>query len=429
MKKIVIIGAGEIGRQALEFMGTECIAYFADNKKAGSIYCNKAVYPIERAAQDKEKYVLLLAVTKYRKELVKQLNDLDVKDFYYFDDDVYFGNIFQGHNILTTERASFYDCIKNVSADVVCLYGDKRKIGKFAAEVMEIEHYVEECNGERVSHLALLAREYSYIFINVENYTEEFLKELNTLKTNIWFVAKYYDTDYYQKDKLFQYKGIHRGKRCFIIGNGPSLRIEDLDALAKRKEICFGLNLIHMVYQNTRWRPDYICVSDTLVIKKNVEKIIKNNNCPFFMADSFLRFNEDEYMDEKILPFRKLYPNETDNFEYGFSMNIIEGICNANSVAYYAFQIAVYMGFEEIYLLGMDNNSWALHFDGEYQEESDIIRENFDEIMESRMVAQAFQKAEEVSEQYGFKIYNATRGGCLEVHERVDFDKLFDGLS
>lgn len=428
MKKIVIIGAGEIGRQALEFMGAECVAYFADNKKAGSVYCNKAVYPVERAAQDKEQYVLLLAITKYRKELVKQLHDLGVKDFYYFDDDVYFGNIFQGLNISPTKRTSFYDCIKNVPADAVCLYGERRKIGRFAAEVMEIEHYVEENGGEGVNHLDRLAKEFAYMFINAESCPKELLEKLSTLKTNIWFVAKYYDTDYYQKDRLFQFKGIHKGKRCFIIGNGPSLRTEDLDVLAKQKEICFGLNLIHIAYQNTRWRPDYICVSDTLVIKKNGGKIMKNNQCPLFMADSFLRFYEDEWPDERILLFRKLYPKESDNFEHSFSMNITEGICNANSVAYYAFQIAVYMGFEEIYLLGMDNNNWALHFDGEYQEESDIIRENFDEIMESRMVAQAFQKAEEVSEQYGFKIYNATRGGCLEVHERVDFDKLFDGL-
>lgn len=429
MKKIVIIGAGEIGRQALEFIGAECVAYFADNKKAGNTYCNKAVYPVEKAAEDKEQYVLLLAITKYRKELMKQLNGLDVYDFYCFDEDIYFGNIFQGCNFPVTKRVSFYDCIKNVPVDAACVYGDRRKIGRFIAEVMEIEHYIEESNEEGIHRLEQLAREYSYILINAESYTEEFIEKLNTIKANVWFVAKYYDADYYQKDRLSQYKGIHRGERCFIIGNGPSLRIEDLDVLVKQREICFGLNLIYMAYPYTGWRPDYICVSDTLTIKKNAEKIIKNNNCPLFIADSFLRFHEDEHVDERILPFRKLYPNETNNFDYGFSMNITEGICNANSVAYFALQIAVYMGFEEIYLLGMDNDNWALHFDGEYLEEAAVTRDNYDEAMESILISQAFQRAEEVSERYGFKIYNATRGGCLETHERVDFDRLFEGQS
>ncbi len=429
MKKIVIIGAGEIGRQALEFIGSECVAYFADNNKAGTTYCNKVVYSVERAAEDKAQYVLLLANTKYRRELTKQLNDLGVYDFYYFDDDIYSGNIFQGCDLPTAERVTFYDCIKNISPDTACVYGDRRKIGRFVAEVMEIEHCATECSGEGFGCLERLAKEYSYILINAERYTEDFIEKLKVINANVWFVAKYYDTDYYQKNRLGQYKGIHRGERCFIIGNGPSLRIEDLDVLEKQREICFGLNLIHISYQNTRWRPNYICVSDTLIIKKNIEKIIQNNNCPLFIADSFLRLNGDERIDERIMPFCKLYPNEKDNFEYGFSMNITEGICNANSVAYYALQIAAYMGFGEIYLLGMDNSNWALHFDGEYQEESDIIRENFNDTLESRKVSQAFQKAGEVAERNGFKIYNATRGGCLEVHERVDFDKLFGRIS
>lgn len=426
MKKIVIIGAGEIGRQALEFVGAECVAYFADNKKAGNIYCNKAVYPVERIAEDKERYVLLLAVTRYRKELIKQLNGLGVYDFYYFDEDIYFGNVFRGCSFPLRERMSLYDCIKNVSADDVCLYGDRRRIGRFVAEVMEIEHYAAESGEEGFIHLERLAAEFSYILINAESCTEEFLEKCNTLKADVWFVAKYYDTDYYQKDRLCKYKGIHRGERCFIIGNGPSLRMEDLEVLAKQREICFGLNLIHVAYQNTRWRPDYICVSDTLTIKKTIEKVIKNNNCPLFIADAFLRFYEDERMDERILPFCKLYPNEANNYEYGFSTDIREGICNADSVAYFALQIAVYMGFGEIYLLGMDNSDWAFHFDEKYLEESDVFRENFDDAMASRRVSQAFQKAEEMSGRYGFKIYNATRGGSLEEHERVNFDKLYD---
>lgn len=429
MKKVVIIGAGEIGRQALEFLGTEFVEYFVDNKKAGSTYCDKAVYTVERAIEDKEQYVLLLAITKYRKELTKQLNVLGIYDFYYFDDDIYFGNVFQGCFFQATERKSLYDCVKDIPSNAVCVYGDIRKIGRFVSEVMEIEHYAADIGGEGTGQLDRLAKEYSYILINTERYTKDFIKKLNTLKTNIWFITKYYDVDYYQKNRLCQFKGIHTRERCFIIGNGPSLKMEDLDMLAKQKEICFGLNLIHMAYPNTRWRPDYICVSDTLTIKKNVQKIVKNNNCPLFIADSFLRFYEGELVEEKIIPFRKLYSNETNHFEYGFSLDITDGICNANSVAYYALQIAVYMGFEEIYLLGMDNGNWALHFDGEYLKEASVIRKNYDWAMESRIISQAFQKAEEVSVGHGFKIYNATRGGTLEVHERVNFDKIFDELS
>lgn len=36
-----------------------------------------------------------------------------------------------------------------------------------------------------------------------------------------------------------------------------------------------------------------------------------------------------------------------------------------------------------------------------------------------------FEKAREYADGHGIKIYNATRGGKLEVFERVNFDKLF----
>lgn len=36
-----------------------------------------------------------------------------------------------------------------------------------------------------------------------------------------------------------------------------------------------------------------------------------------------------------------------------------------------------------------------------------------------------YQAARRYAETHGIKIYNATRGGELEVFERVDFDSLF----
>ena len=56
--------------------------------------------------------------------------------------------------------------------------------------------------------------------------------------------------------KLKKYKDIHKGKRCFIIGNGPSLQMSDLEILYKNKEICFGVNRIFLGFKDTEWRPD-----------------------------------------------------------------------------------------------------------------------------------------------------------------------------
>ena len=40
-------------------------------------------------------------------------------------------------------------------------------------------------------------------------------------------------------------------------------------------------------------------------------------------------------------------------------------------------------------------------------------------------ITKAYEIAEQYSREHGFRIYNATRGGALEVFERVNFDDLF----
>src|SRR5699024_7865108 len=55
-------------------------------------------------------------------------------------------------------------------------------------------------------------------------------------------------------------RNCHKGERCFIIGNGPSLRAEDLDKL--KNEITFACNRINLIFDQTDWRPTYYCITD-----------------------------------------------------------------------------------------------------------------------------------------------------------------------
>ena len=67
-------------------------------------------------------------------------------------------------------------------------------------------------------------------------------------------------------EALKQFQNIHIGERCFIVGNGPSLRCEDLDML--KQEITFGSNYIYKIFNKTDWRPTYYFNSDNMVLKK-----------------------------------------------------------------------------------------------------------------------------------------------------------------
>lgn len=56
---------------------------------------------------------------------------------------------------------------------------------------------------------------------------------------------------------LALYKGKFTGKRCFLIGNGPSLRAEDLTRLHEAGEITFAFNRIYNIFDQTPWRPSF----------------------------------------------------------------------------------------------------------------------------------------------------------------------------
>lgn len=85
--------------------------------------------------------------------------------------------------------------------------------------------------------------------------------------------------------QIAELRNSHEGERCFIIGNEPSLRAEDLSRI---KEIpSFASNRIYEIYDLTDWRPTFYCIQDYEVIKKqykNVNRKIDNTKCAKSLA-------------------------------------------------------------------------------------------------------------------------------------------------
>ncbi len=81
---------------------------------------------------------------------------------------------------------------------------------------------------------------------------------------------------------LKSFKDKHKNKRAFILGNGPSLKLEDIEKLDS--EITFAANKIYLLFNETKWRPTYYFVEDDLVFRQNYEEIkaVKNTTKFFF---------------------------------------------------------------------------------------------------------------------------------------------------
>ena len=79
--------------------------------------------------------------------------------------------------------------------------------------------------------------------------------------------------DFENKHKIKEFKNRHLGEKCFIIGNGPSLKVEDLDKL--QNQITFSCNMIYNTLSETKWRPYYYFVHDPKYVQEFSEDIQK----------------------------------------------------------------------------------------------------------------------------------------------------------
>ena len=227
-------------------------------------------------------------------------------------------------------------------------------------------------------------------------------------------------------------KGSHQGERCFIVGNGPSLEINDLEAL--KDEYCFGMNRIYELYNKTSWRPQCYSIVDIYMIQRDIQKI-QNMEVPVVLADltakKYIRSNSNVHFINVCDPFTVEKYTDKIVHKIGFSDEADICLRQGYTVTYICIQLAVYMGFKEIYLIGMDHSfSRSVGTDGKVKI-NNAIKNHFYSGGESVDVCQftngvdyAYALARKECEKRGITIKNATRGGSLEIFERINLDVL-----
>ena len=238
----------------------------------------------------------------------------------------------------------------------------------------------------------------------------------------------------WEYSRLLEFKNIHTGKRCFIIGNAPSLNAEDLNKL--KHEITFASNRIYLMFDKTVYRPSYYMIHDDAILQRYHEEITKNISCPVFyhynaskgienfdIKNKYFYYSEwrvDWQPQEQICP---MFSEEPLHLYWGAT------------ITYDCIQMAVQMGFTEIYLLGVDMEyQSAIKSDGtivfdhvekdHFVDDRSYSEASFSYLPLIDIIKAAYTSAKKYADTHNIKIYNASRGGKLDIFERVDFDKL-----
>ena len=258
---------------------------------------------------------------------------------------------------------------------------------------------------------------------------QRFIKALEARYQN-WQSKNYEKTKYGRA--LLKLKDQHRGERCFVIGNGPSLSPEDLQKLHENGIACFATNRIYKMFDRTDWRPTYY-VSEDVNVLRGVQK--EASQVPAEIK--FIPVNLRWYEGIDIPGATYFYMEYKDELKetFGLSIDVPHCVRCRGTVTTTCIQLAAYLGFSEIYLLGVDHSfskmvdkngnviedkSIKSHFIENYNSDIPDLGFHVDEATD------AYISAEKLSHKLKtFHIYNATRGGKLEVFERVNFDSMY----
>ncbi len=248
-----------------------------------------------------------------------------------------------------------------------------------------------------------------------------------------------------------KFRGIHQGDRCFIIGNGPSISRLNFEKLAD--EYTFTVNQFARFNGFEKLKTNFHLFGDERVfyLKDSDDLNIENLNyikklnesssdIQFFLVYSSKKFIEKSecFKNAKVNYFSNVI-DFYDGFNEGFDLT--KSIPWFPTCIDYCIAIAMFMGFNEIYLLGCECTGFlkvtsidsknATDYSYGYSvssNESDRIKQQVkvygvaDELEMWVKILRYYDYFEKYSKLKHIKIVNCTDGGILESFERKSLD-------
>lgn len=226
------------------------------------------------------------------------------------------------------------------------------------------------------------------------------------------------------------YHNCHSGDACVIIANGPSLNEVDFGRLRQFPTI--GMNRINLLYDRFDFRPTYYCIEDHLVAEDNAKEISALDGSIMFIPKDLkycIKSSNAVYVN-----MLRRYSNAKRQSQ--FSTDLSRQVYWGGTVTFYALQIAYYMGFQTVYIVGLDH-SYARpnhvtgsqtytshgddvnHFDPNYFGKGKRWHDPHVDRMEV-----SYRLANKMFVDAGRQIINATPKSKLNVFPKIDFSSV-----
>lgn len=227
--------------------------------------------------------------------------------------------------------------------------------------------------------------------------------------------------------RLSAMKDVHKGRRAFIMGNGPSLKQTDLSKL--KNEITFGMNRVYLAFPDWGFSTTYLCVTNDLVVEQFVDDI-NALKIPKFIAWRSHRHFPPQLPLSQLPVF--VYTSYTGP---GFTRDVRKRVWEGATVTNLALQLAFFMGVEKAILIGVDHN-FASRGDAnksvvsQGDDQNHFLPDYFGKgvkwqlpDLDTSEIGYTF--AREAYRKAGREVVDATVGGKLTIFPKVAYNSLF----
>jgi hypothetical protein len=225
-----------------------------------------------------------------------------------------------------------------------------------------------------------------------------------------------------QESRLSGFANTHRGERCVIIGNGPSLRKTDMSLL--EDQVTFGLNRVYLAFDEWGFDTTYHVVVNKFVAEQSGDELSRVRS-PLFTTLG----NAKHLVGGPNPPLLLL-----NHRRPGFYGDVRYGIWEGATVTFVAMQLAYYMGFSEVILVGVDHRFKTTGPAHKLVESTSEDPNHFDpryfgpgykwQLPDLETSEIAYGLAREAFERDGRRIVDATVDGALDIFPRAELSGL-----
>jgi hypothetical protein len=231
-----------------------------------------------------------------------------------------------------------------------------------------------------------------------------------------------------------EWKNRYKNQKVFVVANGPSLKSIDSNIFAGEKAITMNS------FEKCVWKDKVEIVAHCLGEPANSDSWMENSFLDSINGieshSYWMHFSSKDklkYTAQKKDKIYYVFPSIESGIYLSKHINLHQSSLSYQTTAQLAIQVAIYMGFSEIVLVGFDHDwlaspDYSKHFYSDKKDEADSLgKMSYIDIIEFMCrMWKIYYKLKYIAVYNAIKIYNITPNSYLDVFEHQEYQENYN---